>query len=136
MAAETRTEGLRAGCPMAAFLETLTRPWTLHILWLLSTNGPMRFGALRRSAEGISARVLTVRLRTLERDGFVTRTERPGKVPEVTYAPTPRLEDMNGFMEQLHRLGDKWEREDVGVALMRSRLQHELADGAMAVEKA
>src|SRR5579875_1829219 len=103
------TEELSAGCPMAALLEMLTRPWTLHILWLLSTNGPMRFGALRRSVEGISARVLTLRLRTLERKGLVRRTAVAGKVPEVTYHPTERLADMNEFMAQLGRLSAKWQ---------------------------
>ena len=103
---------LPAGCPMSGLLEMLTRPWTLHILWLLNLHGPMRFGALRRRAEGISARLLTLRLRTLEAEGFVTRTVRNGKVPEVTYTPTARLADMNEFMAQLHRLSDKWQRED------------------------
>lgn len=109
---QPEAEGLSAGCPMAGLLEMLTRPWTLHILWLLSTNGPMRFGALRRSAEGISARLLTLRLRTLEAEGFVQRTVRDGKMPEVTYSPTPRLADMNDFLAQLHRLSAKWQSED------------------------
>lgn len=105
-------EALTVGCPMAAMLDMLTRPWTLHILWLLSTNGPMRFGALRRSAEGISARVLTLRLRTLEKKGLVRRTAVAGKVPEVTYYPTERLADMNEFMAQLQGLSAKWKDED------------------------
>ena len=90
----------------------LTRPWTLHILWLLSQNGPMRFGTLRRSADGISARLLTLRLRTLEEKGFVRRTVKPTNPPQVTYSPTSRLRDMNQFMEQLHALSEKWKRED------------------------
>ncbi len=101
-------KGLSAGCPMAALLEGLTRPWTLHILWLLSTNGPMRFGALKRSAEGISARLLTLRLRTLEAEGLVHRAVVNGKVTEVTYSPTPRLAEMNEVMAQLHRLSERW----------------------------
>ena len=109
---QTPSEDLSAGCPMARLLEMLTRPWTLHILWLLSSNGPMRFGALRRGADGISARLLTVRLRTLEAEGFVHRTALGGKMPEVTYSPTSRLADMNGFMAQLHGLSVKWQRED------------------------
>jgi hypothetical protein len=40
-------------CPMAGLLETLARPWTMHILWALSTGGPTRFGALRRKIGGI-----------------------------------------------------------------------------------
>lgn len=104
----TGTERLRAGCRMAGLLEMVTRPWTLHILWLLHTNGPMRFGALKRGAEGISARLLTLRLRTLEAEGFVCRTVKPGKMPEVTYSPTERLGEMNGILAQLETLSEKW----------------------------
>ena len=111
-ATETPQKELAAGCPMTELLERLTRPWTLHLLWLFSSHGPMRFGALRRRAEGISARVLTVRLRTLEHEGFVHRTVRAGKVPEVIYTPTSRLEDMHEFMADLHRMSEKWQGED------------------------
>jgi DNA-binding HxlR family transcriptional regulator len=111
---EDAAEGLSAGCPMAALLEMLTRPWTLHILWLLSTNGPMRFGALRRAAEGISARLLTVRLRTLEAEGFLQRTVRAGKMPEVTYTPTRRLADMGDIMARLHAHSVRWQSEADG----------------------
>jgi DNA-binding HxlR family transcriptional regulator len=107
---EREAESLSAGCPMAAMLEMLTRPWTLHILWLLSHNGPMRFGALKRGAEGISARLLTVRLRTLEAEGFVRRTVREGKMPEVTYTPTARLAEMNEVLHELNTLSEKWGR--------------------------
>lgn len=98
---------------MNGLLTMLTRPWTLHILWLLSRKGPMRFGALRRSVEGISARLLTLRLRTLEERGFVERSVRATNPPEVTYLPTERLRDMEAFMQQLHLLSDKWQREDL-----------------------
>jgi DNA-binding HxlR family transcriptional regulator len=107
-----QTAEIAVGCAMGGLLEMLTRPWTLHILWLLSKNGPMRFGILRRSAEGISARLLTVRLRTLEERGFVERSVRATNPPEVTYIPTSRLKDMQAFMSQLHRLSDKWMNED------------------------
>jgi DNA-binding HxlR family transcriptional regulator len=108
----TNYEEITVGCSMGGLLEMLTRPWTLHILWLLSRNGPMRFGVLRRSIEGISARLLTVRLRTLEERGFIERSVRATNPPEVTYIPTPRLADMEGFMQHLHTLSDKWKTED------------------------
>ena len=53
-------------CAISRLLGLLTGPWTLHILWTLSENGPIRFGALRKSVTRMSARVLTERLRTLE----------------------------------------------------------------------
>lgn len=101
-------DNLKAGCPMAALLEMLTRPWTLHILWLLSQNGPMRFGALKRAAEGISARLLTLRLRTLEAEGFVERKVVPGKITQVSYAPTQRLLQMDEVMRHLNGLSEQW----------------------------
>ncbi len=100
-------DSLATGCPMAALLEFLTRPWTLHILWLLSRNGPARFGTLRRRVEGISARLLTVRLRSLEAEGFVHRSVVvTGNTREVTYSPTPRTEDMHKVMELLQKLSE------------------------------
>ena len=102
---------------MSGLLETLTRPWTFHIVWQLSTKGPMRFGSLRRAISGISPRLLTVRLRALEAEGFVRRTVIGGKHPEVTYAPTSRIADMNEIMEKLHGLSVKWRQEDHGAPL-------------------
>ena len=99
-------------CPMAGLLETLTRPWTLHILWVLSHNGPTRFGALRRSVVGISSRVLTERLRTLEEKGFLYRDYKPTIPPEVTYGLTKRVKDIEKVLSDLGRLAQKWRMED------------------------
>jgi DNA-binding HxlR family transcriptional regulator len=99
-------------CPMAGLLETLTRPWTLHILWTLSTNGPTRFGALRRSVAGISSRVLTERLRVLEEKGFLYRDYKPTIPPEVTYGLTKRVKDIQKVLAELGRLAQKWQMED------------------------
>lgn len=99
-------------CPMGGLLETLTRPWTLHILWVLSTNGPTRFGVLRRSVPGISSRVLTERLRALEEKGFIFRQYKPTIPPEVTYGLTKRMKDIEKVLEELNRLARKWQLED------------------------
>ncbi|MGA8764587.1 MAG: helix-turn-helix domain-containing protein [Candidatus Sulfotelmatobacter sp.] len=97
-------------------LELLTRPWTLHILWSLSTNGPMRFGVLRRQVEGISARVLTERLRTLEGAGFVFRHYEQTIPPAVTYGITGRMKDIEKVLTQLEGLARKWQGEGTTVA--------------------
>jgi DNA-binding HxlR family transcriptional regulator len=89
----------------------LTRPWTLHILWALSTNGPMRFGVLRRQVEGISARVLTERLRTLESERFVFRHYEQTIPPAVTYGITERMKDIEKVLGQLEALARKWQGE-------------------------
>jgi len=84
-------EAQKVSCGMKSLLELVTGPWTLHILSLFMTNGPMRFGLIRRSIDGISPRLLTVRLRALEERGLVTRSVKPSNPPEVTYIPTSRL---------------------------------------------
>jgi DNA-binding HxlR family transcriptional regulator len=99
-------------CPFGELLEILARPWTMHILWALSTNGPTRFGALRRQVEGISSRVLTERLRVLEQKGFVFRDYEPTIPPSVTYGITKRMKDISKVMGDLNELAQKWQQED------------------------
>jgi len=89
-------------------LELLTRPWTMHILWSLSTNGPMRFGVLKKNVAGISSRVMTERLRTLEENGFVFRNYEPTIPPAVTYGITEKMKDIEKVLGQLESLARKW----------------------------
>lgn len=109
---KTCPESLPSACAMGGLLETLTRPWTLHILWILARNGPTRFGVLKRSVEGISSRVLTERLRVLEEKGFVYREYKPTIPPEVTYGLTERTHAIHSVLDQLNELAQKWDAED------------------------
>jgi DNA-binding HxlR family transcriptional regulator len=72
-------------------------------------NGPMRFGVLRKNVAGISARVLTERLRTLEEKGFVFRDYQPTIPPAVTYGITDRMKDIEKVLAQLEGLARKWQ---------------------------
>ena len=65
-------------------LDRIGDAWSLLVLLELA-NGPCRFNALRRVIDGISQRMLTLTLRGLERDGFVTRTVFPTIPPRVDY---------------------------------------------------
>ena len=56
-------------CPMDFILRMLMGPWTTYILYNLKTHGPQRFGELKRRVAGVSAKMLTERLRTLEGAG-------------------------------------------------------------------
>jgi DNA-binding HxlR family transcriptional regulator len=102
-------------CPFGELLEILAKPWTMHILWVLSSNGPTRFGALRRQVEGISSRVLTERLRVLEQKRFVFRDYEPTIPPSVTYGITKRMKDISKVMGDLNELARKWQQEDAHV---------------------
>ncbi|GAA4600109.1 hypothetical protein GCM10023107_51340 [Actinoplanes octamycinicus] len=70
-------------------------------------GGPRRFGQLRAVADGISEKMLTQTLRSLERDGLVARDELPGSPPGVAY----RLTDLgNSLMEPLAAIRDWGQR--------------------------
>jgi DNA-binding HxlR family transcriptional regulator len=104
-----------SGCAIGGMLELLTRPWTLHILWALSHQGPLRFGVLRKHIDGISARVLTERLRTLEGAGFVFRHYEQTIPPSVTYGITERMKDIEKVLAQMEGLARKWHGEGTAV---------------------
>ena len=108
MSPPQRAPKIPSPCTIGGLLELLTRPWTLHILWVLSHNGEMRFGVLRRQVEGISARVLTDRLRVLEGAGFVFRHYEQTIPPAVTYGITDRMKDIEKVLAQLEELSRKW----------------------------
>ena len=110
-----RSKQTLSPCAIGGLLELLTRPWTLHILWSLSTNGPMRFGVLRKNIAGISARVLTERLRTLEEKGFVFRHYEQTIPPTVTYGITEKMKDIEKVLEQLEGLARKWQSDGLNV---------------------
>lgn len=96
---------------ISRLLATITRRWTLHILWVLISEGPTRFGMLRRSVHGISARVLTVRLRALEAEGLVYRKQTPANPPEAIYGLTARAAEIGALLEKLHRVANRWAAE-------------------------
>jgi len=86
----------------------------MHILWSLSTNGPLRFGVLKKNVAGISSRVLTERLRTLEEAGFVFRHYEPTIPPAVTYGITEWMKDIEKVLAQLEGLARKWQGDAAG----------------------
>lgn len=72
-------------CPIAPVVDIVFSRWTTPILWTLNEHGRQRFGELQRRIGTITAKVLTQRLRQLERDGLVVRTHTPEIPPRVEY---------------------------------------------------
>jgi DNA-binding HxlR family transcriptional regulator len=75
-------------CRAREVLQRVGDKWSVLAIDLLG-QGTLRFGELHRAIDGITARMLTVTLRGLERDGIVTRTIHPVIPPRVEYALTP-----------------------------------------------
>jgi DNA-binding HxlR family transcriptional regulator len=77
-----------SACHAREVLQRVGDKWSVYVIDLLG-QGTKRFSELHRSIDGITARMLTVTLRGLERDGIVTRTIHPVIPPRVDYALTP-----------------------------------------------
>ena len=76
-------------------IERAAAKWPLRILHVLSeANSPLRFSRLLERVEGISQKVLTQTLRTLEKDGLVIRTLYPQVPPRVEYELTSLGHDL------------------------------------------
>jgi DNA-binding HxlR family transcriptional regulator len=75
-------------CPTRQILDRIGDKWTALIIGLLDEK-TMRFSELQHSIGGISQKMLTQTLRSLERDGLVTRTIYAEVPPRVEYTLTP-----------------------------------------------
>lgn len=83
-------------CPIRNILARLCDKWSLLVIYTLDKAGKekVRFKELQREIPDISQKMLTVTLRTLEDDGYVTRTVYPEVPPRVEYALTERTRSL------------------------------------------
>ena len=72
---------------VSAVLARVGDKWSVLIIMLLG-DGPKRFNEIKRMVGGISQRMLTLKLRGLQRHGLVTRTVFPTIPPRVDYELT------------------------------------------------
>lgn len=94
-----------SACPTRAILDRIADKWTVLLLILLSRQ-TMRFNELRRAIDGLSQKVLSQTLKSLERDGLVTRTAYPTVPVTVEYAITPLGRDLAAAVDGLRRFAE------------------------------
>ncbi|MEY9967067.1 DNA-binding HxlR family transcriptional regulator [Streptacidiphilus sp. MAP12-16] len=81
----TAQVGAEQACPIGPVVDIVFSRWTTPILWTLNEFGRQRFVHLERKIATITPKVLTQRLRQMERDGLVVRTYYPEVPPRVEY---------------------------------------------------
>lgn len=96
-------------CPVKDIMASYGDKWSMYAVLLLGQKQRMRFNELRTGIKGISQRMLTVTLRSLEADGLVSRTTYPEIPPHVEYGLTPLGESL---LKQLLQLAS-WADENV-----------------------
>lgn len=92
------------GCPVTGALQMLGDKWTMLVVREL-VSGPKRTMELLNSLFPISSRTLVARLRDMEQDNFVERTDFGGNPPHIEYSLTERGQLLLPLLESLRQLG-------------------------------
>lgn len=98
-------------CPVRNILARLCDKWALLVFYILdkSNKRSMRFKELKQFMPDITQRMLSMTLRTLEEDGYVTRTAYAEIPPRVEYALTERAKSLKPILDSLL----KWSVENM-----------------------
>ena len=94
-------------CPVATTVQLIGSKWKLPIIRNLMQR-PWRFNELRRDLEGISQKVLTDSLRSMEEDGILTRTVYPEVPPRVEYALSGLGQSLRPIIEAMAEWGQNY----------------------------
>lgn len=97
---DDRPPMLDACRPVRLILSRIGDKWSVLIVMALC-GGPRRFNELKRAIDGISQRMLTLTLRSMERDGLITRQVFPTTPPRVEYALTDLGRSLRAPIEAL-----------------------------------
>lgn len=96
-------------CPVATTVQLIGSKWKLLIMRNLLER-PWRFNELKKNLEGISQKVLTDSLRSMEDDGIITRTVYPEVPPRVEYALSETGESMRPILDAMYDWGANYKK--------------------------
>ena len=110
-------DAFNPNCPTRQLLDRIGDKWAVLAMLTLA-DGPVRFNDLRRRIAGISQKMLSQTLKSLERDGLIVRTAFPTVPVTVEYALTPLAAGLIGLMAQI----TEWAEMHIGqIAAARAR---------------
>lgn len=96
-------------CPVATTVSLIGSKWKLLIIRNLLMR-PWRFNELKKSLDGISQKVLTDSLRSMEDDGIITRTVFPEVPPRVEYALSDLGSSMRPILDAMQLWGENYKK--------------------------
>lgn len=96
-------------CPVATTVALIGSKWKLLIMRNLLAR-PWRFNELKKDLDGISQKVLTDSLRSMEADGIITRTVYPEVPPRVEYALSDLGESMRPIIKAMESWGTEYKK--------------------------
>lgn len=107
-------------CPTRTILDRFSDKWSMLSIFHLGQAGTLRFNVLKKRINGVSQRMLTVTLRSLERDGLVLRQPYPEIPPRVEYELTDLGRSLLGHVIEL----GAW-ASDHGDQIIQSRARYD-----------
>ena len=99
-------------CPVATTVQLIGSKWKLLIMRNLLQR-PWRFNELRKNLEGISQKVLTDSLRSMEEDGIITRTVYPEVPPRVEYSLTALGKSLKPILDAMWTWGENYKAQNM-----------------------
>lgn len=88
-------------CPITVFMEKIGGKWKPVIIWLLLKNGTMRFNELDKSIIGITQKMLSQQLKSLEEENIINRISYPVIPPKVEYNLTEKGKTLSELMGKI-----------------------------------
>ncbi len=98
-------------CPVATTVQLIGNKWKLLIIRNLLVR-PWRFNELQKNLDGISQKVLTDSLRSMEADGIITRTVYPEVPPRVEYALSDLGQSLQPILDAMKAWGEDYKRNN------------------------
>jgi DNA-binding HxlR family transcriptional regulator len=96
-------------CPVATTVSLIGNKWKLLIIRNLLVR-PWRFNELQKNLEGISQKVLTDSLRSMEKDGLIIRTVYDETPPRVEYSLSELGESMRPILTSMQEWGNNYKK--------------------------
>ena len=96
-------------CPVATTVQMIGSKWKLLIMRDLLLNGSMRFKALQRSVGGVSQKVLTTNLRSMEDTGLIVRRVYAEVPPRVEYSLTEVGQSLRPILDSMWAWGESYQ---------------------------
>ena len=97
-------------CPVATTVQLIGSKWKLLIIRNLLVR-PWRFNELQKSLDGISQKVLTDSLRSMENDGIIRRTVFAEVPPRVEYSLSELGESMRPILKAMEKFGNEYKNQ-------------------------
>lgn len=93
-------------CALSRCVAMISGAWTANIIWYLSAQ-PRRYSELKSDLQGISAKVLSARLKRLEAQGLIARELQDTSPPTVEYFLTPLGQELKPAIEKIVEVGHR-----------------------------